>query len=174
MTLARLQTILDAYGGDPARWPDAECAAALALIAQSPDARARHAEARRLDAALAAAPPAAPSDTLAEQIVSAMPERRGSRGWRIAVRLAPLAAAAAFVLWIVRPAPGPPPAALSAETIARLGVWEAPTDYILAGSGLTVVETMPAFGCDDDALGCLEPDTTPRSESRRASERIHA
>ena len=52
MTIDRLQTILDAYGAAPARWPEAERDAALTLIAQSPEARAAVAAAGALDATI--------------------------------------------------------------------------------------------------------------------------
>src|SRR5690606_40615752 len=69
--LERLATLLDAYGGDPQRWPEAERDAALALIAASADARRLHDEARRLDALLDALPAATPSPDLEERIVAA-------------------------------------------------------------------------------------------------------
>jgi hypothetical protein len=53
MTIARLRTILDAYGAAASRWPEEEREAALALIAQSPEARAAVAGAAALDATLA-------------------------------------------------------------------------------------------------------------------------
>ena len=53
MTLERLQTILDAYGGNPERWPAAERDAALALIASSAAARRAVNAAAPLDRALA-------------------------------------------------------------------------------------------------------------------------
>lgn len=55
MRIARLEQVLAAYGADPRRWPAAERDAALALIERSAEARARVAEARRLDRALDAA-----------------------------------------------------------------------------------------------------------------------
>jgi len=56
VTLDRVRTLLDAYGADPARWPAAERAAALELLARSPDARACRVAAARLDDALDAVP----------------------------------------------------------------------------------------------------------------------
>jgi hypothetical protein len=56
MTIARLRIILDAYGAAPERWPETERAAALALIAQAPEARAAVAAASALDATLGAYP----------------------------------------------------------------------------------------------------------------------
>ena len=49
MNIERFQEILDAYGGDPRRWPEAERDGALALVAGADAARGRQAEARRLD-----------------------------------------------------------------------------------------------------------------------------
>ena len=40
LTLERLETLLDAYGGDLERWPSGEAAAARALMARSPEAAA--------------------------------------------------------------------------------------------------------------------------------------
>ena len=54
MTIDRLRTILEAYGAAPERWPEAEREGALALIAQSPEARAAVAAAQALDATLGA------------------------------------------------------------------------------------------------------------------------
>jgi hypothetical protein len=52
MTIDRLQTILEAYGASLARWPEGEREAALALIAQSAQARAAVAAASALDASI--------------------------------------------------------------------------------------------------------------------------
>ncbi|MDM7945499.1 MAG: hypothetical protein QUV20_04135 [Oceanibaculum nanhaiense] len=69
MDLQRLEALLDAYGADPARWPAAERAAALALLAIEPAAQARLEQARQLDRVLDALPPApAPAGDLAARI----------------------------------------------------------------------------------------------------------
>jgi anti-sigma factor RsiW len=52
VTLRRLDELLAAYGSNPMRWPEAERAAALALLDRSPALATRVKEARRLDAAL--------------------------------------------------------------------------------------------------------------------------
>jgi hypothetical protein len=52
MTLERLAQLLDAYGGEPARWPEAERQGALQLIAADPEAAALHRAALELDGAL--------------------------------------------------------------------------------------------------------------------------
>jgi len=64
MTMERLNTILEAYGASPARWPAEERAAAEAMIASSDAARAAFAEAARLDAMLDQAAPPPPADRL--------------------------------------------------------------------------------------------------------------
>jgi len=118
--LDRLRAIIDAYGGDPLRWPDAERGPALALLARSADARRLHADALRLDAALDLLPASAPSPGLEERIVAAamldggargqavVRPRAGARGARRArgrlrttlLAAAPMAAAAALALWL--------------------------------------------------------------------------
>ncbi len=50
----RAAEIIAAYGGYPARWPDAERAAALAVIAADPELTAALVAARRLDSDLTA------------------------------------------------------------------------------------------------------------------------
>jgi hypothetical protein len=118
--LDRLRAIFDAYGGDPLRWPDAERAAALALLARSADARRLHAEALRLDAALDLLPARPPSPGLEDRIVTAamldgdarhaavVRPIAGARGARRApgrlgtaiLAAVPMAAAAALALWL--------------------------------------------------------------------------
>ncbi len=71
MDLARLAAILDAYGADPRRWPQDERAAALALLADSPEARALCDAAEALDTLLDAPVPPAPSPELRAAILAA-------------------------------------------------------------------------------------------------------
>lgn len=52
LTVSRLEALLDAYGGEPASWPELERAAALALIERDAQARKLHAAALALDAKL--------------------------------------------------------------------------------------------------------------------------
>lgn len=52
VTLERLAQLLDAYGGEPARWPEAERESALQLIAADPRAEALQRTALELDGAL--------------------------------------------------------------------------------------------------------------------------
>jgi len=52
MNRKRLITIIDSYGADAARWPEAERAAALAELSRQPDAEALLAPAGSVDAAL--------------------------------------------------------------------------------------------------------------------------
>jgi len=73
LTLERLETLLDAYGGDLERWPSGEAAAARALMARSPEAAALAREASALDRVLAQASGPRPERLLAlsDRILSA-------------------------------------------------------------------------------------------------------
>jgi hypothetical protein len=77
MTLERLRNLLDAYGADPAHWPDDERATMQALIAASAPARAALAEAAALDALLAQDQPAMP---LLNPVKIAAKAAAGARG----------------------------------------------------------------------------------------------
>ena len=79
-SLARFETLLDAYGAEPRRWPADRRAEAEALLRGSPEARALRDAAARLDAMLDAAPiPPAPGD-LVGRVLAAAPKPRTSRG----------------------------------------------------------------------------------------------
>ena len=83
MTLERLRALIAAYGGKPARWPAAERAAAEALLARSPEARAALAEAEPIDSLLDAVPALAPSPALRAAVLAGMPQSdRSGRGSR--------------------------------------------------------------------------------------------
>lgn len=110
MKRARLIDILDAYGADPARWPDVEREAAQALLARSAEAARAVAEARRLDALLDRAPPITLDldATALAAAASAAPQRRrrGNRsagwsgfGWPRFAGLAACALAGFIVGW---------------------------------------------------------------------------
>lgn len=79
MTTDRLQRLLDAYGGTPASWPEDDRAAALALIAVSPEARAMREAASGLDSMLDALAPPAPSADLSARLERAGPRQLGVR-----------------------------------------------------------------------------------------------
>lgn len=70
----RFREILDAHGGDPRRWPEAERAAAAAFLRDHPQAEEWRAEAAALDAMLDAAPAPPPSDLLARRILAGAPK----------------------------------------------------------------------------------------------------
>ncbi len=80
MESRRLAGILDAYGADPGRWPDAERDAARALLADSAEATAHRDAAAALDTVLNAAAAPAPSPELMAAILTAA-EPSGWRGW---------------------------------------------------------------------------------------------
>jgi hypothetical protein len=74
MKMARFAAMLGAYGSAPRRWPATERAAAEALLAASPAARALLAEAAQLDQALSTATAPAPSAALRAAILRAAPK----------------------------------------------------------------------------------------------------
>lgn len=111
MDMARFQALLDAYGAWPARWPEAERAAAEALMAVNPAARAARRQALPFDAMLdTLTPPSLPAG-LADRIMAAVPDRApvpvpvearvaansNVRPWPMALALA---ASAAIGLWV--------------------------------------------------------------------------
>ncbi len=75
MTLERLTALLEAYGSDPRRWPEAERAAAEALIVRSAHAQELHAKAQALDNFLDAAPPLPVRDDLRRRILTQVDAR---------------------------------------------------------------------------------------------------
>jgi len=80
MTPERFAAILDAYGADPRRWPDAEREAARAMASARADALA---EADALDAWLDHAPRPVPSEALRQRVIAAVGAvgRRGRLWW---------------------------------------------------------------------------------------------
>lgn len=184
---ARLRAILEAYGGDPLRWPEAERDAMVALLAQSDEARRLHRQALSLDAALDALPALAPSAGLEERIVAvtrapgagSTPARpaahragatpRGAgRGTRRRVRILaaslPLAAAAALGLWVFaeRSTPvAPSPEPTLEMRLAEIGGYDTPGDALLDVAGVDAYEIDPWVGCPESVLGCLEAESEP-------------
>lgn len=100
MGLERFEHLVDAYGADPRRWPEAERAAAEAFLAGSEAARTLAEDAARLDALLEAAPAPEPSELLGHRVLRAAPVRRSrvSRfGWASGAGWAAAAAAGVLV-----------------------------------------------------------------------------
>lgn len=92
--LKRLNQIIEAYGADPARWPDAERAGAEALLETSPEARRLADDAADLDAWLESAWAPGPSELTTARVLRAAP-RRGPNRLRVASGVGWAAAAAA-------------------------------------------------------------------------------
>lgn len=167
MDLARLEALLAAYGADPARWPDDERDAALALLARSAEARALRDAAARLDAALDAVPaPEPPSADLVARVLAAAPAAPAERGWPWAAAAASLAAAAALSLWLQGTTP-----TVEAPDVAGLGAWAAPTDVLLAAPAGDWLWEAPDLGCDETEIGCPELDVAPAAQSGVTDER---
>jgi hypothetical protein len=188
MTLVRLGEILDAYGARAERWPEAERAAAFALLRASAEARRMHADAERLDAVLDSDVAPVPSSELLERIVSARPTvgspdrrdrsgsgqatreaahrsgaaRRRSRRWRAVAAAIPIAAAAGLTLWLASTPPSVEAPAASPAVPAQIAAFEGhdvPTDAFLDVDELAVLDDLPAVGCDEPGdWGCPELD----------------
>jgi hypothetical protein len=172
----RLRALLEAYGGAPERWPDAERCATRRLVDASEPARALWRDACDLDRLLDLLPPEVPSPALSAAVLAAAPRRRP--GLRCARRLAlaiPLAAAAALVLCLVRAredarAPsGASAASLDDAARAAIGVYGGPTDALLEVFTTGALDGMPVFGCADPSLACGLVDLPGGGSSRGAA-----
>lgn len=179
MSLHRLRALLDAYGAAPDRWPMEERAAALALLAKSPEAQRLRAASAQLDVLLDQAPTPHASAALIDRILTAAhapgtvapairiaPASPISQRMRRAIAAAvPLAAAAALVLWLwTKPFPHPEDANL---TVAELESYEVPTDALLDLPIPRALDRIPTFGCTGGGLGCLDAGV-PSDQSQSA------
>ncbi|MBN8552287.1 MAG: hypothetical protein J0L52_05275 [Caulobacterales bacterium] len=79
--LKRFKQIMDAYGADPTRWPEAERAEAEALLATSSDARQMRDEAELLDAWLDAATTPDVSELTSRRILKQAPGSTRMLSW---------------------------------------------------------------------------------------------
>jgi len=75
----RFERLIEAYGGESARWPQAERALALRYLAATPQAHRMRAAARRLDQALDAWAPPEASAGLRDRIAAGQPGPRTLR-----------------------------------------------------------------------------------------------
>ncbi len=81
MNETRFQELLEAYGGDPKRWPEGERADAEAFAASNPVLTADAlADARALDALLATSQEGAPSEALRLRVLAAAPQAPARSG----------------------------------------------------------------------------------------------
>jgi hypothetical protein len=167
---ARFRALLDAYGAAPERWPAADRAAALALLAESPEAREQQAHAARLDALLDMVAAPEPSAELRARVLAQSPavrpqlRRAPARRWLAVGGLT--AAAAALLLWMLprgaaRHASVPLPIAVSYE-----GDYTMPSDVLLTPPGPDVSHTEPSVGCTAAGLGCTLSDDEPARQSQ--------
>ncbi len=76
MNIDRFAVILEAYGADPRRWPEAEREAAIALLRQDEAARRLMDDAGELDHALDAYRVRAPGAIIHERVLAAAPRGR--------------------------------------------------------------------------------------------------
>lgn len=115
LTLKRFREIVESYGATPGRWPEAERAAARALVKTTPEARKIAESQARIDRALSAVPRPAAADAAFLKRLGTIPHR-DSRGAKPRAGKAPLfavfgvkslipqglaiAAAGAFGIWL--------------------------------------------------------------------------
>lgn len=76
MNIERFKTLTEAYGANPARWPEAERVAALLFAEQSAEARAVLQEALDFDRLLDGAETQPVTRALEDRILAAFPERK--------------------------------------------------------------------------------------------------
>lgn len=113
LDMARLATLLDAYGADPQRWPEPERDAALALLRASEPARILQRAAAALDAKIDAWAVPPHSAALRAAVIASAPPHRGWRqgltdlwrdlgGWQLAgpAFAASLALGALLPMWL--------------------------------------------------------------------------
>jgi hypothetical protein len=79
MDAERFEQLIQAYGGESARWPQADRAPALRYLAATPAAHAMRAGALRLDEVLGAWAPQAASTALRDRIAAGAPAVRALR-----------------------------------------------------------------------------------------------
>ncbi len=77
MDAERFEQLIEAYGGESARWPQAERSPALRHLAATPVAHATRAGALRLDEVLSAWAPQTATTALHDRIAAAAPGVRG-------------------------------------------------------------------------------------------------
>lgn len=100
MNAERFETLAGAYGGDIARWPEAEREAGLAWRDAHPEARALLAEASELDDLLGTAPAFKPDLILRQRVITSFPQRpvlTRPRTWISGAALAAACAAGIFI-----------------------------------------------------------------------------
>lgn len=84
MTIERFAALIEAYGADRRRWPEAERRAALALLAADARARTLLADAHDLDWVLDADPAPAVSPALRARVLAGAPTPRQAARWALA------------------------------------------------------------------------------------------
>lgn len=144
VSLARFARIVEAYGAEAERWPEAEREAALALIRAEPKAKARLAAASRLDRALAALPQPVPADAAFLKRLATVPHAATpAPASRAAPRWAGTFAAALGFRTLV-------PQGLALAAAGLIGVW--------LGLSLNVPNGGTAIEMNDTAYFAFNPD----------------
>lgn len=111
MTRERFKMIVEAYGADPRRWPEAERDAALKLAESDADARAMLDEAGALDRAINLADTAPVAPELQARVLASFSTRKPADAWAL-TRL---------TAWLPRRPQWIPLAAFAASLLLGLG-----------------------------------------------------
>lgn len=176
LSLERLQAILETYGAVPQRWPAAERAAALALLADSAPARALRDREARLDQALRQLTPPPPSEALvgrlARQPLPRPPAAPAVRrpwllGWAAQGAAFAAVALVAFVAGLAVPSPLRDGDAVGAPVAAVVTVATAEFDAGLALTQLPLVVSWSDAG--DGETGDLVTASTEFDGSSEAA-----
>lgn len=126
MDETRFKALTEAYGGDLARWPEAERDAAAAFLAEHPEeAASTLADAAALDQLLASAGGAEASPSLEEAILASAPIAEPAASPQPVPRWAGIAAAFALMVgagagWIAAPGADPYADLVSAQAFGAL------------------------------------------------------
>jgi hypothetical protein len=140
MSEERFKTLVEAYGGDPARWPVGEGEAGKLWLRSSTTAQALAADAARLDQALSAAREVPVSGALEAKVMADF--ERAARRWSPRR----FAAALADAIW-----PGAP-------------LWQPACAFGLAlaiGVGVAVIASLDLGQSDDNSTATFALDTVP-------------
>ncbi|MDF1794486.1 MAG: hypothetical protein P1U88_21420 [Thalassobaculaceae bacterium] len=153
ITSSRVMALIDAYGGDPTRWPPQEREAAVALLSGDSELARAADEARLLDLTLDALPMPRPNPALRVTLKD-IPERSGGlfdliAGW-FGVGRPAAGLAAAAVLGVLLGATNPnlplPGFETEATVVADLSTSTADTDtYSLAAASAVGFTTQDTF-----------------------------
>lgn len=141
MNIERFKTLTEAYGANPARWPEAERVAALLFAEQSAEARAVLQEALDFDRLLDGAETQPVTRALEDRILAAFPERKQTPARWFATFAVP-------ARWL--PARWLPAAAVAGSLVLGLLVGAALPGLVGVNDAASIDPALIALGGGDD------------------------